>query len=98
MTNTALGVLDHYHQLEQKGDLTRQKAQDRALQIIKSMTFGNERQDYFWINDFEPRMIMHPFRPDLEGRNLAGIQDPGLDNKSGSTPDDYGLRKLQARL
>lgn len=76
MTNTALGVLDHYHQLEQKGDLTRQKAQDRALQIIKSMTFGNERQDYFWINDTEPLMIMHPFRPDLEGRNLAGIQDP----------------------
>lgn len=76
MTNTALGVLDHYHQMEQNKELSRHKAQERAIQVIKSMTFGNEGQDYFWINDFEPRMIMHPFRPDLEGRSLGGIQDP----------------------
>lgn len=76
MTNTALGVLEHYHQLEQKGVLSREEAQERSRQVIKAMTFGNQGLDYFWINDFQPRMIMHPFRPDLEGEDLSNFQDP----------------------
>jgi PAS domain S-box-containing protein len=33
-------------------------------------------KDYFWINDMSPRMIVHPYRPDLEGRDLSTMTDP----------------------
>ncbi|MHB8821942.1 MAG: methyl-accepting chemotaxis protein, partial [Pseudomonadaceae bacterium] len=33
-------------------------------------------QDYFWINDLGPVMIMHPMQPKLEGQNLSQVKDP----------------------
>ena len=34
---------------------------------------GNE---YFWVNDLEPKMLMHGVKPDLIGKNVADIKDP----------------------
>lgn len=34
---------------------------------------GNE---YFWVNDSGPVIVMHPIRPELEGRNLSENRDP----------------------
>jgi methyl-accepting chemotaxis protein len=58
--NIGLSVLEYYHEMAQQGTLTREQAQDTAKQAIKAMTFGENNQDYYWINDFHPRMIMHP--------------------------------------
>jgi signal transduction histidine kinase len=33
-------------------------------------------KDYFWINDMFPRIIMHPYRPDLEGNDISHYADP----------------------
>lgn len=76
MVNTALGVVEHYYQLVQNNELDEKEAQARAQNVIRWMTFGPGGQDYFWINDFHPRMIMHPFRPDLDGEDLSRISDP----------------------
>lgn len=45
-----------------------------AIDTIQAMRFGDD--DYFWINDMHPTMVMHPFRPDLNGTDLSGYQDP----------------------
>ncbi len=75
MVNASLGVLTHYHNMETDGILSRQDAQEQAKKTIKSMTFGENNQDYYWINDFHPILIMHPFRPDLENEDISGIRD-----------------------
>ena len=31
--------------------------------------------DYFWITDKQPVMVMHPFRPDLTGKSLLDYKD-----------------------
>jgi methyl-accepting chemotaxis protein len=31
---------------------------------------------YFWINDMNNIMVMHPIKPALEGQNLADLEDP----------------------
>jgi hypothetical protein len=31
---------------------------------------------FFWINDTHPRMIMHPYRADLEGKDVTDTEDP----------------------
>jgi len=69
-------ILEHYHNLEQSGELSREEAQQAAIEAIKGMRFGDRGEDYFWINDFGPRMIMHPFRPDLDGTDISTVQDP----------------------
>ena len=45
-----------------------------ALEMVKKLRYGES--GYFWINDFEPRMIMHPFSPQLDGKSLKEYKDP----------------------
>ncbi|MGE4554183.1 MAG: cache domain-containing protein, partial [Desulfovibrionaceae bacterium] len=59
-----------------RGRMTRSEAQALAVDILRSMRYGQENKDYFWINDLTPRMIMHPYRPDLEGQDLSEYADP----------------------
>ena len=36
-----------------------------------------DKDDYFWINDLTPVMVMHPMNPKLDGQNLSAITRPG---------------------
>ncbi|MBI5896880.1 MAG: methyl-accepting chemotaxis protein, partial [Desulfobacterales bacterium] len=47
-----------------------------ALKQIKALRFGKEAKDYFWINDPTPAMVMHPFKPELDGKDLSDYTDP----------------------
>lgn len=38
--------------------------------------FATAAQEYFWINDRAPCMVMHPIIPELEGKDLAEVKDP----------------------
>jgi len=76
MVTVGLNVLERYYEMEQEGILNEDEAQEQAIQTIEAMTFGDNNQDYYWINDFHPKMIMHPFRPDLEGEDLTYYEDP----------------------
>ncbi len=67
-------VGEHADQVE-RGELTRAEAQERAIARIRELRYGQGRKDYFWINDYQCRMIMHPYRPDLEGQVLADYAD-----------------------
>jgi methyl-accepting chemotaxis protein len=74
--NIGLASLQHYHAMEVSGELNREEAQKNAMAAIKAMKFGDRSLDYYWINDFQPRMVMHPFRPDLNGQDISGFRDP----------------------
>ncbi|MBT2295897.1 methyl-accepting chemotaxis protein [Pseudomonas fluorescens] len=74
VVQTASGVLSYYHGLETAGTLTREAAQKQALSAVRGLRY--DQNDYFWINDLTPVMIMHPTNPKLEGQNLSAIRDP----------------------
>ncbi len=76
LAQSAWDVLAYYQAQERLGRLTQAQAQELAKQQLRAMRYGAEGKDYFWINDLEPRMVMHPYRPDLEGQNVAGFRDP----------------------
>jgi methyl-accepting chemotaxis protein len=76
LVQNAMSLLNEYYQEEQRGNLTREEAQQQVLQRIKNLRYGPEGKDYFWINDFGPKMVMHPFRPDLDGKDLSSFKDP----------------------
>ena len=47
-----------------------------ARQIIEKMRWGNDNKGYFWIQDTDGKMIMHPIKPSLNGKQLLGLKDP----------------------
>jgi len=49
---------------------------DDAKKRISELRYGPEDKDYFWINDMNPKMIMHPIKPDLNGKDLSDFKDP----------------------
>lgn len=76
LTDNVWSLLSDYDNRVKSGELTLEQAQKRAKARIKGMRYGPEQKDYFWINDMHPRMVMHPYRSDLDGEDLSGYADP----------------------
>ena len=74
VVQTASGILSYYQSLETAGTLTREAAQKQALTAVRGLRY--DQNDYFWINDLTPVMVMHPTNPKLDGQNLSTIRDP----------------------
>ena len=75
LTGSILSAIKHIHALSQKGEITEEYAKGLAREFIRSMRYGAENRDYFWVTDDQARMIMHPYRPDLIGQDLSGLKD-----------------------
>lgn len=76
LTSSAWSILASYEQDERNGLLSLEQAQSMAATRIEALRYGPEGKDYFWIQDMQPRMIMHPYRPDLIGQDLSNFTDP----------------------
>ncbi|EKO3418178.1 methyl-accepting chemotaxis protein [Vibrio fluvialis] len=74
LVESTTSLLNYFYQQQTSSALTEQQAQQQAKQAIASARYGAD--DYFWINDLTPTMVMHPFKPQLDGKALSGIQDP----------------------
>ncbi len=70
----ALGIVKEEHAAAQKGDVAVADAQKRAMARLAALRYGNN--DYFWINDMQPRMVMHPIKPELNGQDITSLKDP----------------------
>jgi signal transduction histidine kinase len=76
LTETAWSVLDAYRKMEISGQMSPAEARERAVAELRRLRYGPESKDYFWINDMHPHLVMHPYRPDLEGKDISGFSDP----------------------
>jgi len=76
LTETAWSVLDFFREKEMTGRLSENQARLQALASLRALRYGPEKKDYFWVNDMHPHLIMHPYRPDLEGKDISGFTDP----------------------
>ncbi|CAB1064732.1 Methyl-accepting chemotaxis sensor/transducer protein [Olavius sp. associated proteobacterium Delta 1] len=62
--------------IEQDENLNLEEKQQKAAATIKTLRYGPDNKDYFWINDLHPNMVMHPYKPKLDGKDLSGFKDP----------------------
>ena len=76
LTQAAWSELASLHEQENRGMMDRTAAQNAAVARIQVMRYGDEGKDYFWISDTETRMVMHPYRPELNGQSLMEYSDP----------------------
>ena len=74
LVEVAAQSLAHFAAAESRGQMTREQAQQAAIAAVRELHYGSD--GYFWINDMQPRMIMHPGDPSLDGKDLSGYRDP----------------------
>ncbi|MBA4386235.1 MAG: hypothetical protein C0410_15990 [Anaerolinea sp.] len=58
MADSAYSSIEHFVDLQKNGKMTLEEAQAAAMDVVRYMRYDNG--NYFWINDLEPKMIMHP--------------------------------------
>lgn len=73
LVEVAHGVLAGYERRAQAGEMSRPEAQTAAKKVIRGLRY--EGNQYFWLNDMTPRSVMHPIKPELEGRDMTSVVD-----------------------
>ena len=73
VVETAHGILGYYYEQEKAGMLSHAEAQKRSLAVIGKTRYAGA--NYFWVNDMQAVMVMHPLKPKLNGKNLHGFKD-----------------------
>ncbi len=74
VVDLAYAVLADSRAQADRGILTDAAARAQAVENLRRLRYNKE--DYFWINDLTPTMIMHPFKPEMNGKNLNDYKDP----------------------
>jgi len=65
-----------YEKMERTGEMSREQAQQTALRIIRDLRYGPVNKDYFWVNDMNGLIVVHPYRPDLHGEIVPDVRYP----------------------
>jgi len=74
---TATSIIERHAEAVRHGEIALAEAQQLALAEMRAVRFGGEMQEYLWITDQQPVMLMHPYYPELEGTLLNTYSDPG---------------------
>ena len=75
-TEVVASIINHYHDMVVAGTLTDEDARRQAAEAVRAVRYGPEMNDYFWINDTDHIMVMHPFNTALEGKSVKDNKDP----------------------
>lgn len=75
LTQVAWGVLNEAAEEVESGHLSLENAQTLAKNRIAAMRYGPDNRDYFWIQDLTPRILMHPYRSDLNNQDVTDYTD-----------------------
>jgi len=59
---------------EAAGNLTRDQAQKTVLSALEAVRYDSK--EYFWVNDMQPKILMHPIKPELNGKDVGDMKDP----------------------
>jgi len=69
-------MVSSYEKKERNGELSRTEAQQTVLNIIQDLRYGPKNKDYFWVNDMNGLIVVHPYRPDLHGEAVPDVRYP----------------------
>lgn len=73
ITELAISIIYNYH--SQIPDISPEEAQEKAKQAISLLRYDHGT-GYLWINDFSAKIVMHPIKPTLNGKDLSRFKDP----------------------
>jgi methyl-accepting chemotaxis protein len=74
VVESVLGVVDYFHKQQQAGKLSEEDAKHLAMDSLRNARYDGK--EYFWVQDRNLVMLMHPIKPDMEGKSQAALKDP----------------------
>ncbi len=72
---SVLAILQCEYDKAAAGELTEEEAKQEAAEIVRAMRYRDDGSGYFWIDDKEYTLIMHPILPEQEGNNRYDLED-----------------------
>lgn len=73
---STMTVLEAEYNRYQAGEKTEEQAKYDAKEIIRAMRYRDDRSGYFWIDDTDYILVMHPILVDKEGDYRYELEDP----------------------
>ena len=73
-TEIGVSIAKDYAALAAAGKLPLAEAQQQALARIRALRFGKD--GYLFVISSEPRVLLHPIKPEMEGKNVEDYKDP----------------------
>ena len=67
-------IVNSVYQQEAAGTLSHAQAQAQAIKAVNDARYAGK--EYFWINDMQVQLVTHPFKPELNGKDVSGVKDP----------------------
>ncbi|MCP4994877.1 MAG: methyl-accepting chemotaxis protein [Gammaproteobacteria bacterium] len=74
LVESAHSILTNFHARANRNEMEMAAAQSAALKTIEALRY--DETNYFWINDMHHKMVMHPIKPKLNGKDLSDLKDP----------------------
>ncbi len=74
LTATAVSMVNAEYAAFKAGKQTEAEAQAQAKARLSTQRYGGN--EYFFITDLSPRMVMHPIKPELNGQDMGKFRDP----------------------
>ncbi len=72
---STMAVLQSEYDKFQAGEKTEEEAKYDAKETIRAMRYRDDQSGYFWIDDTEYSLIMHPILVENEGANRYELED-----------------------
>ncbi len=70
-----LSILQSEYDKVQTGELSEEEAKQEAAEIVRAIRYGDDSSGYFWIDDTDYILVMHPILPEQEGNNRYTLED-----------------------
>ena len=74
IVESAHAIVARFHGEAAAGRMTDADARTRALEALNAIRYGDN--DYVFVSDMQVRSVMHPIKPELDGKDLSNLRDP----------------------
>jgi Signal transduction histidine kinase len=72
---SVLAILQMEYDKVLAGDMSETEAQEEASEIVRAMRYRDDESGYFWIDDTDYVLVMHPILAEQEGSNRYDLED-----------------------
>ena len=73
LVEVAQATVSLYEKQATDGKLSDDDAKKLAIEAVRAMRY--DKVEYFWINDPNAVIVMHPIKPELDGKDMSGFKD-----------------------
>lgn len=72
---SATSILNYYYEQQKSGEMSENEAKASAMNTIRELRYGKDNAGYFWIDDVNYNLVMHPILSEQEGTNRKDLKD-----------------------